>query len=140
MGKTFSEIDREMGIPPLPMTTDDDWPLPTWYRSLADVPISQLTASDLARACRHQIHADAVVPCAVEKLKIDPTASDFFDYELLLSLGDVDVSFWETHREFARDIQSILKANVSDIPNNFKPEVLKLSDNLNSVIGKFLKL
>ena len=98
---TFAILDERKGIPDVPPTADDEYPLPAWYRAVRHIPIEELTTEDICRACRQQIHLEYVVPTALRMLQSDPLAGEQYDGELFASLRSVPSTYWPNHADEA---------------------------------------
>jgi hypothetical protein len=82
--------------------------LDDWYRSIRDIPLSDLSAADVARSCRQALFPDHVVPLAIRHLRENPLVGDLYDGELLVSLRNVDETFWRRREDLRRELSKIL--------------------------------
>jgi hypothetical protein len=132
--KTFANLDREMGIRETPPPPEGEFPLPAWYRSVKTVPLDKLDLEDICKACRQKIHLDHVVPIAVRMLQSDRLAGEFYDGELLVSLGSVPVAYWRGQNEASRIVKQIAESirNDASTPEEMKQDLEQLMRNLNS--------
>jgi len=94
---TFAVLDYERGIPDLPPASDEEYPLPAWYRVVRETPLEQLGVEDICKACRQQIHLVHTVPIALRLLQSEPLAGEMYDGELLASLKSVPPDYWRSH-------------------------------------------
>ena len=105
---SFAFLDKQQGLPELPPTPDDDYPLPAWYRSVRETPLDELGLEDICKACRQQIHLEHIVPIALQHLQADPLAGETFDGELVVALRCVPREYWPDRPDQARALVSIL--------------------------------
>ena len=113
---TFAQLDELDGIPASSSSTEEEFPLPTWYREMRDIPLGQLTIKDISRACRQSIHLDQVIPIALDFLEADPLAGEIFDGELLVAMKAVPFAYWrdnQTQRDQLLDIIHRCKLGLS---------------------------
>jgi hypothetical protein len=106
---TFEEIDRFNGI----IVPDQDqtagFPLESWYRSIRQRRIREFSIGDLSRACRQVLHAEHVLPVAIEQLEQNPLAGEQFDGELLVALKSIPRDFWTSHQELAGRLERTIE-------------------------------
>ena len=106
---TFALLDKESGIHDLPPTQDDEYPLPTWYRSIRETPVDKLGVEDICKACRQQIHLEHIVPIALEFLVVNPSAGKLYDGELIVSLKHIPISYWSSHAREAEIVKKVIE-------------------------------
>lgn len=119
---TFADLDRAKGYPELPEATEEEFPLPAWYRQVCRTPLDKLSLFDVCRACQQQIHLDHVVPLALKILSLDPLAGERSDGELISALINLPQKFWAAHaKELSevRDLCALIRAddNFDDDPS-----------------------
>lgn len=85
-----------------------DYPLPTWYRSICHKPLSNLGVEDICRACRQRIHPEYIVPLAIQMLQSDPIAGEMYEGELLMSLANIPGEYWLSHSDDRNKVDVIL--------------------------------
>lgn len=129
---TFAILDRQKGYAKLPPATEEECPLPTWYRAVCEIPIDQLGLEDICKACRQQIHLEHVVPLALRTLKSEPLAGEMYDGELLVSLKSVPADYWRTHWDEVLTLKPIIEAvcaneiAAEDLPQDVQELLAKL--------------
>jgi hypothetical protein len=104
---SFAAIERELGLPE-PAYESEDYPLLHWYRAVRTVPLGELTAADLARACRQQLYPSRVVPFALAILDRSPLAGEMYDGELFASLKSIPLAYWSDHAVERAELLSII--------------------------------
>jgi hypothetical protein len=109
MHPTFAQLDRQKGVTALPESNEEEISLPEWYRSVHDVPLDRLSPQDLARACRRDIHRDAVVPVALEILEDNIAESGMYNGELLTSLINIPRAFWVKHDSLLQPLKLMIQ-------------------------------
>jgi hypothetical protein len=92
MSLTFRQLETARNKPMLPMEPPGS-PIELWYRRVRETPLSELSASDLARACRQGIFVEDVIPEALGRLRTELVAGDWFG-ELLQSLMQLPLVMW----------------------------------------------
>lgn len=116
---TFAELDRMAGCPePVPDPLYDDYPLPTWYREVRNIPIDDLTLYDICLACGQRIHLPHVLPVAIRILETDPIAGDYYEGHLLSSICRVPLDYWESNRTQALRLSNILEVALEKLPTD----------------------
>ena len=110
---TFALLDGEHDAAGV-KSSGEDFPLPTWYRKVRDVPLDELGLEDVARACRQQIHLNHTVPLALKFLETDPLSGEMYDGELLVSLNSVPVDFWHKELKQAAKLKAIIGEAMGD--------------------------
>jgi len=123
---TFAQLDKANGIPELPPATDEEYPLPAWYRAVRETPLSELSLEDLCRACRQKIYPEYIVPLAVRHLKADPCAGEMYGGELLVALKSVPSNYWEEHPEDRTTVRRIIEQSLSDLDEDVRQDALEL--------------
>ena len=111
---TFAILDKQKGFAKLPPATEEEFPLPAWYRSVSETPLDELTLEDVCKACRQQIHHEHLVPLALRILKTKPFAGEMYDGELLVALKSVPSDYWRTHADEVMSLKAILEAVCCD--------------------------
>lgn len=128
---TFRELDSAAGRPPLPPPPPEgEFPLPAWYRSVIDVAIDDLTTEDLARACRQDVHLKEVVPRALEILKNDPLAGEFYDGELMVAMLGIQSEFWLANLMLLESLQTLIAAHEEEIRGELLDDVVRFQKKL----------
>jgi len=107
---SFAILDRLQGIPEPPVPTEEEFPLPAWYRAVRGLPLGELGVANIARACRQKIHLEQVVPLALELLESEPLAGELYDGELMVSLKSVPLIYWSKHDVERRSLTSVVSA------------------------------
>lgn len=126
---TFATLERQAGQS-YALTHGDKWPLEEWYDSVRQLPITQLSVGDLAKACRQNVWIEQVVPVAVEVLKNDPQAGELYDGELVVALKSIPAAHWPEHRAVANTLQQIIEQHLSefdeDVQNDARDLLIRL--------------
>ena len=73
---TFAILDTKKGIPYSDYTTEEEYPLPAWYRSIRNIPLDDLGVEDISKACRQGVHLEQVVPLAFKLIKANPVEGE----------------------------------------------------------------
>ena len=107
---TFAILDRQKGYVKLQPATEEEYPLPAWYRAVCETPLDDLGLEDICKACRQQIHLEHVVPLALRILKTEPLAGEMYDGELLVSMKSVPSDYWPAHRDELLSLKSNIEA------------------------------
>jgi hypothetical protein len=107
---SFAVLDKEKGLSVLPAASEEEYPLPAWYRSVREMPIDELTVEDISKAVRQNVHLEHVVPLALRVLESEPLAGELYDGELLVSLKAVPTQYWLQHRDEQRSVKSVIEA------------------------------
>ena len=107
---TFALLDMNKGFAKLPPATEEEYPLPAWYRAVSETPLDELGLEDICKACRQQVHLEHVVPLALRILKTEPLAGDMYDGELLVSLKSAPLDYWPVHQDEVSSLKSIIVA------------------------------
>jgi hypothetical protein len=125
---TFAILDSEKGIPELPPATGQEYPLPTWYRAVREIPIEELEPEDICKACRQQIHIGHVVPIALRVLQSEPLAGEMYDGELLASLKSIPPDYWPAHKPEATVLRAICEGvrGVVNLSDDVRQDVAEL--------------
>jgi hypothetical protein len=123
--RTFAELERASGQDYSP-STGDKWPLQEWYDSIRQTPVSQLSAGDLAKACRQDVWIEQVVPAAVEMLNENPEAGDLYDGELVVALKSVPVAYWAEHPVVADTFRRIIEQHLPDFDEDVQNDAREL--------------
>jgi CDI immunity proteins len=122
---TFAILEIEAGQSYTP-ASGDKWPLEQWYDSVRQIPITQLSAGDLAKACRQNVWIEQVVPVAVEVLKNDPQAGELYDGELVVALKSISAAFWSAHRAVSGTLRGIIESGVAEFDEDVKKAAAEL--------------
>ena len=130
--KTFMSLDREMNSHPVSIDLDDELPLPTWYRSIMETPLSQLEVGDLSKAIRQNIHLMHVVPFAVDHLVRDPVAGDVYDGELLCSMASIPSHYWAEHPEHSTVVKEAVGKVINVLNDDERTDLQRLLKSINS--------
>jgi len=109
-GVTFAMLDKEKGWPELPPATEEEYPLPAWYRAVQNIALDELGIEDIAKACRQRIHFEHVVPLALRLLQADPLAGEMYDGELLVSLKSVPPDYWSKNQNERQALKSVTES------------------------------
>ncbi|MEW5980689.1 MAG: contact-dependent growth inhibition system immunity protein [Acidobacteriota bacterium] len=113
---TFEEIERGKGFAsPLPRTSDDEYPLPAWYRSVRSKPLRDFTIEDLCRSCRENIHLEHIVPLCLSKLAKEPMSGELYDGELLVALRSVPTSYWANNSDQRTRLVKIIEGAIESM-------------------------
>jgi hypothetical protein len=123
MHPTFVQLDQQKGVPALPESDEENFPLSKWYQSVHETPLDRLSPQDLARACRHDIHRAAVVPVALEILEDNIAESGMYNGELLTSLIDIPRVFCIKHDSLLQP----LKLMIQNGRDAISPDVLVMA-------------
>jgi len=107
---TFAILDTRKGFAKLPPATEEEYPLPAWYRAVSETPLDELGVEDICKACRQQVHLEHVVPLALRILKTEPLAGEMYDGELLVSLKSAPSDYWIAHQDEVSSLKSIIEA------------------------------
>jgi len=107
---TFAILDKQKGFAELPATTEEEFPLPAWYRSVSETPLDELGLEDVCKACRQQIHLEHIVPMALQILKIEPLAGEMYDGELLVALKSIPSDYWHAHADEVLSLKPIIES------------------------------
>ena len=126
---SFATLEREAGQSYAP-AKGDKWPLEEWYDSVRQLPITQLPAGDLAKACRQNVWIDQVVPVAVEVLKNDPQAGELYDGELVVALKSILPGFWLQHTATATALQVIVERAMPEFDEDVRAHATELLSQL----------
>jgi len=105
---TFATLDCLQGIPGPALPTEEEFPLPAWYRSVRGTPLGELGVEDLSKAIRQNIHLEQVVPLALQRLESEPLAGEMYDGELLASLKSVPPEYWPRHEAERLYVKSVV--------------------------------
>jgi len=106
---TFALLDKQNGIVDLPPTSDEEYPLPTWYRSIREIPLDKLEVEDICKSCRQQLHLEFIVPMSLDRLASDPLIGEMYDGELVVSMKYIPQSYWANHVDEAKITKSIVE-------------------------------
>jgi len=130
---TFAALDKKKGIE-LPPATGEEFPLPTWYRAVREIPLDELSIEDICKACRQQIHLDHVVPLALKLLESDPLSGEMYDGELLVSLKSIPVEYWSRNKTEKVTLESIIVTRLrqEELTNDVREDVRELVSKLAS--------
>lgn len=90
---TLRKLAERSGVV-LPDPLPRQWPLEQWFAEVSDLPLEQLTAFGLARACRQKIELDAIFPFCLTALEADVLAGELYEGELLSAVLDLPPDFW----------------------------------------------
>jgi hypothetical protein len=106
---SFQDLDRRQGLsgnlgPPVFPSS-----LILWYHRIYEVPLSQFTIEDLARACRQDLHPEHVLPLALAELEKKPLAGEFYDGELLCSLLGRPPDDWKPWPDHLQRLLEIIR-------------------------------
>jgi hypothetical protein len=121
MSLTFAQLDQQKGAPAFSESGEEEIFLSEWYRSICEIPLNQLSSSDIALACRQDIHRDVVVPIALELLEDSIAESGMYDVDLLTSLINILPAFWVKHDSLLQP----LKLMIQNGRDAFPPDILK---------------
>ena len=113
---TFAMLEGEKSSGELPTRAEEEYPLPSWYRSVREIPLEQLSVEDICKACRQQIHLDHVVPIALRILQSNPLAGEMYDGELIASLKSVPGNYWSNRSDEGAIVRRILERAISVEP------------------------
>lgn len=129
---TFARLDSAVGLDRLPEDADGEYSLPAWYRSVWHTPLNELTLHDICRACAQNIHAEHIVPIAVEILQSDPLAGDMYEGHLLSSLIRIPQTFWLAHPDERNAVLEICKGLLKrgDLSDDVRRYIKSIARNL----------
>lgn len=127
--KTFIELEVAAGQNYSP-TQGDKWPLQEWYDRVRSIPLSELSAGDLATAIRQGVWVDEVTPFAVSMLQQNPQAGDLYEGELIVALKCLSPTYWGKHRDLASLVRSVAKRVLKDFDDKLKSELEELLDRM----------
>ncbi|HUB23801.1 MAG TPA: contact-dependent growth inhibition system immunity protein, partial [Tepidisphaeraceae bacterium] len=99
---TFRQIDEAKGVTRETLLSRPS-AIGNWYIRVRDVPLDELTTSDICRAVRQKTHLDYVVPIALHLLEQSPLAGELYEGELLLAFDSLPEKFWQQQLNVARD-------------------------------------
>ncbi len=91
-------------------------PLEQWYESIRDVPIQSLSDADLARACRQQLHIQAIAPIVLSRLEENPLAGMLYDGELLRAACDAFVKEPRLRLNWREPLRDAIQAALTTLP------------------------
>jgi hypothetical protein len=125
---TFAELERRGGIP-ASSEPSDEFPLPAWYRTVREVPLSRLSPTDIARACRQKLFVGHVVPIAVAMLQLNPLEGEAYEGELLVSLKVVPPTYWQQNPVERQAIRAVIARVLGspDTPGDLRSDAEELS-------------
>lgn len=115
---TFAELDKQKGISNPATSTEEEYPLPSWYRSIREVPLNKLGVEDIGKACRQKMHLEHVVPLALELLEANPLEGEMYDGELLVSLKGVPRDYWSVHVDDKSLCLGIIEKVIDALPED----------------------
>ena len=106
---TFAILDMRKGFAKLPPSTEEEYPLPAWYRAVSETHLDELGLEDICKACRQQVHLEHVVPLALRILKKESLAGEMYDGELLVSLKSAPLDYWPAHQDEVSSLKLIIE-------------------------------
>jgi|WetSurMetagenome_2_1015567.scaffolds.fasta_scaffold509111_1 hypothetical protein len=127
---TFAWLDEMKGFPATLPKTEEEFPLPSWYREVRDIPLGQLSIGDICKACRQRIHLNYIAPIALDLLEANPLAGEMFDGELLLAMKAVPEAYWREDRIQRNRLLGILRSFMPDLSGDIKKDVDDLRNRL----------
>jgi hypothetical protein len=123
---SFAKLDLVKGYRPLPPPTENEYPLPAWYREVYETPLDELTVFDVCRACQQRIHLEHIVPLAFRLLSIEPLAGERYDGELIASLIGFPREYWPAHladlAEVCRVCRELLAGPADDLHQKLRSD------------------
>ena len=128
---TFAELDKQKGTPYPVTPAGEEYSLPSWYRSVRDVPLNKLQVEDISRACRQNIHLVHVIPLALNMLEANPLAGEMYDGELLVSLKAVPTDYWDAHVNDKLACRAIIEKVVNTLSEDIAADANELLSYLN---------
>lgn len=106
---------------------DQQSPLETWFESVIDIPIEELSVKDLCRAIRQKLCVDQLMPRILNVLTEDPLAGEYYDGELIAALSTVDRDDLKGNKDlFIQIKQLITQLDPSYINNDLKKDISKI--------------
>lgn len=87
------------------------------------MPISDMAAGDLCRACRQRLFLEYVVPAALRQLRSDPSAGELFDGELASVIARIPEPFWRAHPELRSEGRQCLLSVSPRLDDDIQREV-----------------
>ena len=107
---TFAILDEQKGFAKLSAATEEEFPLPAWYRLVSDTLLDELGLEDVCKACRQQIHLEHIVPRALRILKAKPLVGEMYDGELLVALKSIPSEYWRAHVDEVLSLESVIES------------------------------
>lgn len=123
---SFATLDKAKGVDPLLPQQGEEMPLPAWYRSVYYTPVDELSIEDLCKAARQGLHVEVIIPLVIRRLREDPLAGEMFDGELLASLRNAGLDYWQAHPDEARELKPILESVLKNGPEDLLPDAREL--------------
>jgi hypothetical protein len=119
--RTLEELDSEdWGEPDYPSY------LVTTCHRLRRVPIKKFVIEDLRIMIGQQIGLKYLLPLALDRLEEDPFAEgDFYPGDLLKSVLEVSLAFWEQHPDLRQRMEPIIETAKAQIGARVEDEEIK---------------
>lgn len=103
-------------------------PLEQWFERVIDIPLSEFSVEDLCRAIRQELFTDQLMPRALEFIKNDPLAGEYYDGELIAALSTVKEEDLRDHKDTFIQIQKIINhVSPTEINDDLKKDILKIN-------------
>ena len=109
-------------------SNDPQSSLEQWFERVVDIPLSEFSVEDLCRAIRQKLFTDQLMPRALEVIKEDPLAGEYYDGELIVALSTVKEEDLRDHRDTFIQIQKIINhLSPTEINDDLKKDILKIN-------------
>lgn len=103
-------------------------PLEQWFEHVVDIPFNELSVEDLCRAIRQELFTDQLMPRALEVIKDDPLAGEYYDGELIAALSTVKEEDLRDYKDTFIQIQKIINhVSTTEINDDLKKDILKIN-------------
>lgn len=103
-------------------------PLEQWFERVVDIPFNELSVEDLCRAIRQELFTDQLMPRALEVIKDDPLAGEYYDGELIAALSTVKEEDLRDYKDTFIQIQKIINhISTTEINGDLKKDILKIN-------------
>lgn len=103
-------------------------PLEQWFERVVDIPFNELSVEDLCRAIRQELFTDQLMPRALEVIKDDPLAGEYYDGELIAALSTVKEEDLRDYKDTFIQIQKIINhVSTTEINDDLKKDILKIN-------------
>lgn len=97
---TLDEIAMKEGFTE-PFIVDEEVPLSKWFGRIQNIRLKDLSDGDLAKLLRQDFHLKYTVSEALNRLIQNPFAGDLYDGEILVSMNEIEESFWMENKKLA---------------------------------------
>ena len=125
---TFRDIRIKKGLEPEldPVPAEGEFPLQEWFRAVYEKPLREFSLHDVARACAQGLHAEYIVPLALDALRDDPHAGDLYDGDLISSLSSMPAEFWGTYELLRDNLLAIVKQCLPELDESEREDAERL--------------